>query len=188
MVLGSAGIFGGNEKSVGVTAPKSPQTHQKQSQGISAFSPHLRDALIPNASHSQKRAVIANTLATTDANASLNLVNGLPPITTPTGNTSNGSTAGSGSGSVTPRLATTTDQLSTLEILKASLIKAGVDTTGMQFTQHQDLVTYPGGSYVNDLIDLQVGGKSHTYMANLVALDPKVTVVEIEQLLAGARG
>src|SRR3954471_8030987 len=100
MVLGSAGIFGGNEKSVGVTPPKPSQTNQKQSQGISAFSPHLRDALIPNASHSQKRAVIAKTLPTTDANASLNLVNGLPPITTPAGNTPTGTATGSGLGAL----------------------------------------------------------------------------------------
>ncbi len=72
--------------------------------------------------------------------------------------------------------------------LKAALIANGMDISGMQFSEHRDLVTYPGGSYINDLISLQTGTKSHEYMANLVALNPQVTVNEIQQLLAGNRG
>ena len=76
-----------------------------------------------------------------------------------------------------------------VDTLKAALIQAGVDIGGMTFSRHQDVVTYPGGSYVNDLISFSASsGQTHEYMTNLVGIAPQVTVAEIQQLMAGNRG
>jgi hypothetical protein len=189
MVLGSAGIFGGNERSVGVPALSTAQAKQTQGNTASTFSPLLADEMSATPPRRQNLAVIAKSVAASDTNTSLNLVNGLPPITTPTA-TPAAPTGTTATPTATTATATATPDppATTIDLLKAALISAGVDISGMQFNEHQDLVTYPGGSYTNDLIDLQAGGHSHTYTTNLVALDPHVTVVEIQQLLAGNRG
>lgn len=191
MVLGMAGIFGGNEKSVGVSAPAGSPAKQTEVNKASEFSPLLDDALRSRVTGSQKRAVIAKYVAASDTNTSLNLVNGLPPIPTPTvpPTTTSTSTTGIKTTPTAPTVpAASAGGSSALDLLKAALVGAGVDISGMQFAEHQDLVTYPGGSYTNDLISLQAGSHSHEYTANLVAADPQVTVNEIEQLLAGNRG
>jgi hypothetical protein len=191
MVLGMAGIFGGNEKSVGVPATAGSPAKQREGNKSSEFSPLLDDALRSGVTGSQKRAVIAKYVAASDTNTSLNLVNGLPSIPTPATPPITSTTTTTGIKSTTPTTSTPASvgtQPSALDLLKEALVQAGVDISEMQFAEHQDLVTYPGGSYTNDLISLQVGSHSHEYTANLVAADPKVTVNEIEQLLAGNRG
>jgi hypothetical protein len=55
----------------------------------------------------------------------------------------------------------------------------------LQFNEHRDLVTYPGGSYINDIITVQDGGKTANYMTNLVAESPQVTVTLIQEMMAG---
>ena len=43
-------------------------------------------------------------------------------------------------------------------------------------------MTYPGGSFINDIVSMQSStGRSHDYMASLVAIAPQVTVTEIQQ-------
>lgn len=174
MVLGFAGIFGGNARPA---AEATPVSHS-QTKAASTFSPVLKAALEPArvskpaALASQKHALSAKSSSQPVKNASLTLTPGLN-VTTP------GAPA---AGTPDPPPPTAIDAL------KAALVRAGVDTTNMQFQEHQDVVTYPGGSYVNDLISFQSGDKTHEYMTNLVSIAPQVTVTEIQQLLAGNRG
>jgi len=170
MVLGSAGIFGGNEKTPVVsTATKPLQTDKKT---VSPFSPLMHDLINKAGAPSQNRAVKAKPMSQSDGNTAINLVTGLPPVTTP----------------ITANTDTTDQQPSAIDLLKAALVQNGMDISGMQFNEHKDIVTYPGGAYVNDLISFQDGIRTHEYMANLVAINPQVTVNEIQQLLAGNRG
>lgn len=201
MVLGSAGIFGGNERARAVSLAKPITVKQTQEKAAAAaFGPLLKAA-----SHSASAAILKPTVAAKvlagarnvavrssppavapalrtgviRPAAALNLVSGLPPVgaTTTTG-TSGTTTVGK---EAAPP--------SVIDTLKAALIQAGVDINGMQFTEHRDLVTYPTGSYINDMISLSTsGGRSHEYMTDLVAIAPQVTVNEIQQLLLGNRG
>jgi len=169
MVLGSAGIFGGNEKTPIVSTAAKPLQTDKKTE--SPFSPLLDDAINKAGAPSQNRAVKAKSMAQNDGNTALNLMTGLPPVATPTANTDTADLSSSA-----------------VELLKAALIQNGMDISGMQFNEHKDIVTYPGGAYVNDLISFQDGTHTHDYMTNLVAINPQVTVNEIQQLLAGNRG
>ena len=181
MVLGSAGIFGGNERSVAVApAQRSPVRHSVTKTG-SPFAPALKQAIHSARAVSQKTAASVKIPPARDTvSSSVNLVNGLPPLTTPASHPTSAATAAP----------TTADPGSTVvDTLKAALVQSGVDISGMQFTEHRDLVTYPGGSYINDIISLQApNGRTHDYMTDLVALSPQVTVNEIQQLMAGNRG
>ena len=129
----------------------------------------------------------SDSSAATAQPSSLTLVNGLPPVTTPTTTPTIPTTKKS---TMTTASDTTDDPPpSVIDRLKAGLIAAGIDISGMQFTEHRDLETYPGGSYVNDMISLKTStGQSHEYMTDLVAIAPQVTVTEIQQLLLGHRG
>ena len=191
MVVGFAGIFGGQARSAPVSGPKAAAVKQTQTKGVSAFTPTLK-AEISAAPASQKHAVIAKSLSARDTyspskSAALTLVTGLPPLTAP-GN----STSSSGPVDDVPKTAPAVkadSAPSVIDKLKAALVQAGIDISGMQFSQHQDVVTYPGGSYINDLISFQASnGQTHEYMTSLVSIAPQVTVTEIQQLMAGKRG
>lgn len=183
MVLGFAGIFGGNARSAPVSAPQSGPVKHPQTKAASTFAPALKEALLTVPKASQISGTSGKTSATADNNSSLTLVTGLPPLTTRT------TTTPSSTAITTIPPAKSSDPSPVIDALKAALTQAGVDISGMQFDQHQDIVTYPGGSYVNDLITLQApNGRSHDYMTNLVAIAPQVTVNEIQQLMAGNRG
>ena len=219
MVTGFAGIFGGNERTTPVSGIKATQVRQTQAKLTHNFAPALKAAVHTPTEVGQKTAIPAKSLTaggifssgaslpaaksravvsraatseevSTSADSSITLVNGLPPVTTP------GTTASPVTTTTTPPPATpavTTDPsvspTPVVDTLKAALVQAGLDISGMQFTEHSDLVTYPGGSYINDIISMKTStGQSHDYMTNLVAIDPQVTVNEVVQLLAGNRG
>ena len=199
MVSGVAGIFGGNVRTAPVKAAPARNSN-------STFAPALRQAVAAKATVSQKNVTVnaktsalrdsflpslrilsatrptsVKTLASVDTDASINtpsstgltLTNGLPTVTVPTGQTS----------------ATPAATPSVIDTLKAALVASGVDISQMQFNQHRDLVTYPTGSYINDIISFKASsGQTHEYMTDLVAAAPQVTVNEIQQLLAGNRG
>lgn len=187
MALGFAGIFGGNTRTAPVVTAKPPPVNQLQTKAETAFGPALKSALHPVARPagvvaSQKHAVSARVLAAGDRytpSASLTLLNGLPPVIT----------SPSPTGTATPATLIPADSGATVvDTLKAALTQAGVDISGMQFSRHQDIVTYPGGSYVNDMISFSANsGQTHEYMTNLVGIAPQVTVAEIQQLMAGNR-
>ena len=210
MVLGSAGIFGGNERSKPISAAKPASVKQGQAKAaVSTFAPVFKAAtqaasvaiLKPTvaakvltgaknvAVKSSPPAVVvavAPAIRTTGAvrtAAALTLTNGLPPVGTITTTTPTTSTTGT-----TPTVKDDTTA-TVIDTLKAALVQSGIDISGMTFIERRDLVTYPTGSYINDIISLQTsGGQSHEYMTNLVAIAPQVTVNEIQQLLLGNRG
>jgi hypothetical protein len=221
MVLGMAGIFGGNDVTQPASAPATTAAHASgtgsafrrpvQTTAASTFSPLLDEALktaskAPAALTTSRtaRALITSNLiqnrgaggtitSDSDANPSLTLVNGLPPITpgggatgtttTPTTTTPT-TTPATGSGSSPVATAPTVNP--TVAALEAALTASGVDVSQLQFNEHQDLCTYPGGSYINDLITVQdASGQTADYMTNLVALNPQVTVTEIQEMMAG---
>lgn len=217
MVLGSAGIFGGNERATSSFAPvRAVRGAETQSTGSSDFSPLLSEALngskVPsrtpiNAGSRVARAVITPNLAPnratigrissaddTNPSVAITLLPGLPPVSPSTG------TTGAGTSSTTPTTTTTTTGTSTgtgataaptgttdptVALLEAALAASGVDTSQLQFNEHRDLETYPGGSYINDIITVQDGGKTANYMTNLVAAAPQVTVTLIQEMMAG---
>ena len=71
-----------------------------------------------------------------------------------------------------------------IDMLTAALNKAGVDTKGMKLSERWDYVAYPGGGYTNHLITVESGGKSEQIMANLMMMDPRVAVVDIQHMMA----
>ena len=186
MVLGFAGIFGGNDRAVPVSSIKPFSVKQLQAKAESTFAPAMKAALHTVPMVSQKRAASAKILssgATYSPASSMTLVHGLAPPSFPTPS-SNAPPA-----TATSPTTRAADPPSVVDTLKAALVLAGVDISGMQFNQHQDIVTYPGGSYVNDLISFHASsGQTHEYMTNLVSIAPQVTVTEIQQLMAGNRG
>ena len=152
----------------GIFGGKSAPVKQLQGQAVSAFRPLMKAAVHAPPVVSQKHAVGAKILSR-GATYSPSLSTLTPTPTSPTS-----------VDETTP---------SVIDTLKAALVQAGMDISGMQFTQHKDIVTYPGGSYVNDLISFQAAnGQSHDYMTNLVSIAPQVTVTEIQHLMAGNRG
>ena len=181
MVLGSAGIFGGNERSAAIAPAKIAPVRHPVPKTESPFAPALKQAIHSARAVSQKAAASVKIPPARDTvSSSLNLVNGLPPVSTPASNPAPAATTTPAAANPGPTV---------IDTLKAALVQAGVDISSMQFTEHRDLVTYPGGSYINDIISLQApNGRTHEYMTDLVALSPQVTVNEIQQLMAGNRG
>lgn len=208
MVLGSAGIFGGNARTVAISPTKAATAKQPQTKHTLAFAPTLKTAvqvtplatakssagadILTNANNltakSLARPAVNHILATANASTSILLTTGLPAVAIPSTPAVAPAAKKATTATVAPA-ATATDPPTVIDTLKAALLNAGMDITGMEFTEHRDLVTYPGGSYINDLISLKTsGGRTHDYMTDLVAIAPQVTVVEIQQLLAGNRG
>ena len=137
----------------------------------------LLEATLAVSSKSQKSVVTAKSSTAAATNSSLTLLNGLPPVKVLTDDST----------PPPPPPAAAAAAPSPVDVLTAALTQAGVDTRGMQFQEHTDVVTYPGGSYTNHLITMTAGGKTQDYMADLMMINPHVTVVEIQQLLAGNR-
>ncbi len=70
--------------------------------------------------------------------------------------------------------------------LKDALTAAGVSFDGLGLAAHQDVVTYPGGSYVNRYISVNTNGHEEGLMTDLVAMNPNVAVVDIKNMLGRA--
>ncbi len=181
MVIGFAGIFGGNARPAPVSGARPAPAIDPQAKTGSSFSPVLHDIIHPLPGPRQKHVISAKTLPMADANLSpLKGPQLKAVVTTPTPSITQ---------PIQGNQASAVDTTTVIDTLKAALVQAGVDVSGMHFDQHQDVVTYPGGSYVNDLISFQsASGRTHEYMSNLTEIAPQVTVVEIQQLMAGNRG
>lgn len=79
--------------------------------------------------------------------------------------------------------ATSTEHAS-IVALKDALKAAGIETNGIDFQYVDETVGYPGGSYQNRLVTVTLpGGVRENYGADLVLKNPRVTVVEIQNLL-----
>ncbi|MGC8794300.1 MAG: hypothetical protein ACP5U2_13005, partial [Bryobacteraceae bacterium] len=73
-------------------------------------------------------------------------------------------------------------------VLKAALKQTGLDPEAFSFTEVRELVSYPGGAYVNHQILFQGGAAHEYYDVALMLRNPDVTVTEIRRLLASNVG
>jgi hypothetical protein len=79
-----------------------------------------------------------------------------------------------------------TGDAATLQGLEDALISAGIDYSSLGLATHQDVVTYPGGSYTNRYISVSANGHDSELMTDLVNISPKVAVGDIERMLGRA--
>ncbi len=71
-----------------------------------------------------------------------------------------------------------------VQALKDALAAAGISTAGLDLTAHQDVVTYPGGAYINRYISVEAHGHEEGLMTDLVSMNPNVAVLDIKNMLA----
>lgn len=69
--------------------------------------------------------------------------------------------------------------------LKAALTAAGVSFEGLGLAAHEEVVAYPGGSYIHRYISVRNNLTGHVdgLMTDLVAMNPKIAVVDIQRML-----
>lgn len=65
--------------------------------------------------------------------------------------------------------------------LRATLQALGMNTVGLQISYDEQVVGYPGGSYVNRLITVSNGGKTESFSADLTERNPMVTAYEMQK-------
>jgi len=83
-----------------------------------------------------------------------------------------------------PPASTDPANLSPVEVLKAALKSAGLDPDRFSFREIREVVGYPGGSYENHHIAVEVAsGVQECYDVALMLRHPEVTVTEIRRLL-----
>lgn len=70
-----------------------------------------------------------------------------------------------------------------LQSLKNALGLAGVDFSSLGLEAHNDIVTYPGGAYLNSYISVTANGHTEGLMTNLVGINPNVAVLDIKHML-----
>lgn len=70
-----------------------------------------------------------------------------------------------------------------VQSLKDALAAAGINAEGLGLAAHEDVVTYPGGSYINRYISVQGNDHIEGLMTDLVAIDPKVAVLDIQRMM-----
>lgn len=71
-----------------------------------------------------------------------------------------------------------------VDTLKQALRQAGMDPDRFALTEVRELVTYPGGGYVNHQVLFEAGAAREYYDVALMLRNPEVTVTEIRRLLA----
>lgn len=87
------------------------------------------------------------------------------------------------SSALTPAL---TSDAAVLQSLEDALAAAGITVDGLGLATHQDVVTSPGGSYINRYISVQTNGHEEGLMTDLVALNPNVAVIDVKRMLGRA--
>jgi hypothetical protein len=70
-----------------------------------------------------------------------------------------------------------------VQSLKDALTAAGIGYDGLDLGAHEDIVTYPGGSYINRYISVNTNGHVEGLMTDLVSINPKVAVLDIKRML-----
>jgi hypothetical protein len=71
-----------------------------------------------------------------------------------------------------------------VKALKDALSAAGVNFDALGLAAHEDVVTYPGGSYINRYISVTTkSGHMEGLMTDLVAINPKVAVLDIQRMM-----
>jgi hypothetical protein len=73
----------------------------------------------------------------------------------------------------------------TIDRLSEALRNAGIDPAALNLTAHSDRVMYPGGDYLNRIIEVDTGGGHREYLGtDLVAKYPEIAVKDIQRALA----
>ncbi len=85
----------------------------------------------------------------------------------------------------TPAPALTGDA-AVVQSLKDALAAAGVNVEELGLNIHNDVERYPGGTYLNRYIAVDTPYGSAGLMTDLVALDPKIAVLDIKRMLGQA--
>jgi hypothetical protein len=71
-----------------------------------------------------------------------------------------------------------------VKALKDALTAAGVNFEALGLEAHEDVVTYPGGSYINRYISVTTkSGHMEGLMTDLVAINPRVAVLDIQRMM-----
>lgn len=65
--------------------------------------------------------------------------------------------------------------------LMDTLSSLGMSTSGLNISYTEELVGYPGGSYVNKMINVTSGGKTEQFSAELTEKNPLVTAYELQR-------
>lgn len=68
-----------------------------------------------------------------------------------------------------------------MQRLLDTMASLGMNTSGLHISYSEDVVGYPGGSYVNRLINVTSGGKTEHFSADLTAKNPLVTAYELQR-------
>lgn len=93
------------------------------------------------------------------------------------------STAPEAQTETTPAPAATTPAAA-LDVLRAALRKANIEPSGLNLYYEEIPVYYPGGSYVNHFVTLELAsGRKESYDVNLMLKNPWLTAFEIGRFM-----
>ena len=84
---------------------------------------------------------------------------------------------------VTP--AVTTSAVPGVQRLMETLSALGMNAAGLQISYSEEVVGYPGGSYVNRLINVTSNGRTEHLSADLTEKNPTVAAYDIQRFLRG---
>ena len=56
----------------------------------------------------------------------------------------------------------------------------GMNRSGLSITYSEDFIGYPGGGYMNKMINVTAGGKTEHFSAELTDRNPLVTAYELQ--------
>lgn len=70
-----------------------------------------------------------------------------------------------------------------MDRLASAMASLGMNAAGLDMKYSEELVWYPGGSYVNRLITVTSGSRTERFSADLTARNPLVTAYEIQKYL-----
>lgn len=67
-----------------------------------------------------------------------------------------------------------------MQKLLDTMTSLGMSTSGLKITYSEDFVGYPGGGYMNKMINVTAGGKTEHFSAELTDRNPMVTAYELQ--------
>ena len=81
--------------------------------------------------------------------------------------------------------AATTSSAPGVQRLMETLSALGMNASGLQISYSEEVVGYPGGSYVNRLINVTSNGRTESLSADLTEKNPLVAAYDIQRFLRG---
>ncbi len=151
-------------------------------QGVSPVTPVRRRGGAAN--NLFRVSTSTGSSSTETASASSKTVSSASQILGTTASTSQSSaTAASSTAASTTQQTSLTGDAAALQNLKDALTAAGINWDSLGLATHQDLVTSPGGSYVNRYISVETNGHEEGLMTDIVATNPNVAVFDIKRML-----